>query len=296
MKRLRVPPYVGGARPRLPRPVAVKVSDLRCHGSGLSLASMTPQSGVPPTRSWHSLMLVVSVVCVLTVGGCACSAAPSGPAGRSSVLGHRGSGPGVGENTLRSVRAAVDAGADGVEVDVRMTADRRLVLWHDRLLPDGRQVERVSYASLPPGVEDAAPVFAFLRSRGKSLFLHVGGGGLDSPVRPVAAAVGAACGIRGLMVGWSKSAEFRGAVDRACPGTPVGWLPSAHAAAPSSAVVRSRPGGTEMVLVWHTWSVAEVRRVAAAALDAGLVPVWCCKTLPAEVEIPVLILDDLGSL
>ncbi len=53
------------------------------------------------------------------------------------VLGHRGSlrpGP---ENTISAVRAAISAGADGVEVDVRRTRDGQLVCVHDPALMEG---------------------------------------------------------------------------------------------------------------------------------------------------------------
>jgi len=52
------------------------------------------------------------------------------------VFGHRGS-PGVprfGENTLSSFRKAFQAGADGVELDVRRCGDRTLVALHDATL------------------------------------------------------------------------------------------------------------------------------------------------------------------
>jgi glycerophosphoryl diester phosphodiesterase len=50
------------------------------------------------------------------------------------VIGHRGTptSPFHPENTLTAVRAALEAGADGVEVDVRSTSDGVLVLSHDR--------------------------------------------------------------------------------------------------------------------------------------------------------------------
>jgi glycerophosphoryl diester phosphodiesterase len=49
------------------------------------------------------------------------------------IIGHRGT-PSCGhhtENTLQSVRAALDGGADGVEIDVQATRDGVLVLAHD---------------------------------------------------------------------------------------------------------------------------------------------------------------------
>jgi glycerophosphoryl diester phosphodiesterase len=50
------------------------------------------------------------------------------------VLGHRGSRRPGPENTPEAVRAALDAGADGVEVDVRRTRDGQLVCIHDPVL------------------------------------------------------------------------------------------------------------------------------------------------------------------
>jgi glycerophosphoryl diester phosphodiesterase len=59
-----------------------------------------------------------------------------------TLIGHRGLGRGTvdghPENTVASMLAALDAGADGLEVDVARTADGALVVSHDPSLPDGR--------------------------------------------------------------------------------------------------------------------------------------------------------------
>ena len=47
------------------------------------------------------------------------------------VIGHRGAAGLALENTLESIKAAIDAGVDAVEFDVRVTADNHLVLCHD---------------------------------------------------------------------------------------------------------------------------------------------------------------------
>lgn len=61
--------------------------------------------------------------------------------GRPVVIGHRGLGSGEVhghlENTLGSFLAAVEAGVDWVEVDVRRTADDTLVIAHDPAYADG---------------------------------------------------------------------------------------------------------------------------------------------------------------
>ncbi len=53
-----------------------------------------------------------------------------------NVYGHRGSPATLPENSVAGVAAAFDAGAYGVEVDVRRTADGLLVLSHDPLPED----------------------------------------------------------------------------------------------------------------------------------------------------------------
>ena len=55
----------------------------------------------------------------------------SDEAGPPLVLGHRGAAARVAENTLASFQAALEAGADGIETDVRLTADGVAVLVHD---------------------------------------------------------------------------------------------------------------------------------------------------------------------
>lgn len=50
------------------------------------------------------------------------------------VIGHRGAAGLALENTLGSIRAAVKAGVDAIEIDIRVTKDGELVLSHDRHL------------------------------------------------------------------------------------------------------------------------------------------------------------------
>lgn len=69
-----------------------------------------------------------------------------------SVLAHRGASAVCRENTLAAFRAARDLGADGVELDVRRSADGVLVVHHDAALPDGRPLASVAAAGLPAWV------------------------------------------------------------------------------------------------------------------------------------------------
>ncbi len=94
------------------------------------------------------------------------------------VLGHRGwPTPTSPENTLAAVTAALDGGCDGVEVDVRLTADGIAVCCHDddlaRVGADVRSVRRTTGAALAaaplPGghrVPRLDEVAAVVRGRG----------------------------------------------------------------------------------------------------------------------------------
>jgi glycerophosphoryl diester phosphodiesterase len=50
------------------------------------------------------------------------------------IVAHRGSSGTAPENTLASIRQAIDAGALMVEVDVQITSDHKAVLMHDQVL------------------------------------------------------------------------------------------------------------------------------------------------------------------
>ena len=52
------------------------------------------------------------------------------------------------ENTLPSFQLAMDAGADGLELDVHATSDGVVVVHHDAELPDGRAISSFTLAEL----------------------------------------------------------------------------------------------------------------------------------------------------
>ncbi|MBO1330644.1 glycerophosphodiester phosphodiesterase family protein [Streptomyces sp. VRA16 Mangrove soil] len=56
---------------------------------------------------------------------------PLTPGSRPLVFGHRGARTEEPENTLRSFRRAAELGADGIELDIRVSADGHLVVIHD---------------------------------------------------------------------------------------------------------------------------------------------------------------------
>lgn len=50
------------------------------------------------------------------------------------VVGHRGSSGTAPENTLASVRQGLESGADMIELDVQLTADHEIIVFHDAVL------------------------------------------------------------------------------------------------------------------------------------------------------------------
>lgn len=69
-----------------------------------------------------------------------------------AIIAHRGSSIAAPENTLAAVERAVGEGADYIEIDVRLSADGEVVLFHDRslrrLTGDSRNVQDLSLAEL----------------------------------------------------------------------------------------------------------------------------------------------------
>lgn len=74
------------------------------------------------------------------------------------VLAHRGSPGPWPENTLAAFEAALQAGADGVELDVRRSADGVAVVHHDPNLDEETPIHEIEAAALPgwvPTLEQA---------------------------------------------------------------------------------------------------------------------------------------------
>lgn len=82
---------------------------------------------------------------------------------RARVFGHGDDAPGNELNTVPSFHRARASGADGVELDVRRTADDALVVVHDAALRDGRRIAEIPSAALPPEVPTLGAVLDVCR-------------------------------------------------------------------------------------------------------------------------------------
>jgi glycerophosphoryl diester phosphodiesterase len=78
----------------------------------------------------------------------------------TAVFAHRGCTEGFIENTLDAFAEARRVGADGVELDVRLTADGALAVHHDAEIPGLGAIAEVGVADLPSHVPLLADVLA----------------------------------------------------------------------------------------------------------------------------------------
>jgi glycerophosphoryl diester phosphodiesterase len=104
---------------------------------------------------------------------------------------HRGMPRAARENTLPSFQLALDAGADGLELDVHATADGVVVIHHDERLARGAAIEQLTLGQLrqheaAPGVPipTLAELCDLVAGRA-TLFVEIKGAGIEAQVLEV---------------------------------------------------------------------------------------------------------------
>ena len=65
------------------------------------------------------------------------------------IIGHRGAPSLIHENTLESFQAALAHNVDGLEFDVQLTADNKLIIYHDFELTHNNQKLMINQLSYP---------------------------------------------------------------------------------------------------------------------------------------------------
>ena len=96
-------------------------------------------------------------------------------AGRPTrVIAHRGASRTFPENTLDAFRGAAELGAEWVELDVRRTSDRQLVVHHDATLPgDERPLASLTRAELPASVCSLTDALATCKQTSPALGINI---------------------------------------------------------------------------------------------------------------------------
>lgn len=76
------------------------------------------------------------------------------------LLAHRGYHADAPENTMDAFAAAIKLGVDGIETDVRLSADDKLVIIHDRISPKKRAVAELTHRELAGDIGQPVPLLA----------------------------------------------------------------------------------------------------------------------------------------
>ncbi|ASJ73396.1 glycerophosphodiester phosphodiesterase family protein [Granulosicoccus antarcticus] len=82
------------------------------------------------------------------------------PYSRPLSIAHRGASAYAPANSIQAFLFAAQLGADMWEVDLRLSADKQILAFHDDNLPDGRKIGELSYAEIQKAVPiDTPPLF-----------------------------------------------------------------------------------------------------------------------------------------
>lgn len=193
----------------------------------------------------------------------------------TQVIAHRGASRAEPENTLAAFSRAVELGADGIELDVRRTADDRLVVHHDPHLADGRTIRSVVRNEIPASVPDLVEALDACAGAFVNVEIKNDHGEPDfDPTDWVAHRLAVELEHRGAGVRWLISSfrlETLTRLRTLLPGVRTAWLTSAL---DDDIVARTAAGGHVAVHPWVEAVTAESVRTAHAA---GLaVNTWTC--------------------
>ncbi|MGE5192995.1 MAG: glycerophosphodiester phosphodiesterase [Deltaproteobacteria bacterium] len=92
------------------------------------------------------------------------------------ILSHRGfhlGAAGIHENTHAAFERAIQFDVDGIETDIRLSADAQPILFHDRLAPDERPVEILTRRELAEIVGYEIPTLAEILARFPDVFWNL---------------------------------------------------------------------------------------------------------------------------
>ena len=216
------------------------------------------------------------------------------------ILAHRGATAVARENTLAAFAGAAALGADGVELDVRATADGVVVVVHDPVIEGLGPVAELSASELPawlPTLDqalDACAALALVNVEVKADWAA------PRLAETVAAVLGGRKGGPGLLVS-SFDLSLLDAHRRAAPTIATGWLTLPGLAEPAlAAAVGTAAARGHRALHLHESTVTG-DLVAAARQAELLVVAWTVNNPERAVELAqlgvgVLITDDPAGL
>ena len=196
-------------------------------------------------------------------------------------IAHRGMPRLALENTIPSFELALDAGAEGIELDVHATKDGIIVVHHDPTIPSGlaiRDLDHEAFLAEAPYAPTLRDVCATVRGRAE-LFVEIKGAGIEHLVAEVLSHHDGACAIHSfdhaaiarlrtsgitvrLGVLYDSDEDGLALMDR-CGATDL-WPHFPLVTGDLVAAVHARRG---RVIPWTVNSPAEVSRLTAIGAD-----------------------------
>lgn len=198
------------------------------------------------------------------------------------VIAHRGASAEQPENTIAAFERAIALGADGIELDVRRTADDRLVVHHDPNLADGRPIRATRASDLPEQIPTLSQALDACAGAFVNIEIKNDPSEADhDPADWVAWQVAGHLARRGGGPRWLIS-SFRLAtvaqMRRVAPGVRTAWLTYAL----DDDVIAACTAGRHAAA--HPWVGALTREAVDAAHAAGVaVNTWTCDD-PARMR------------
>lgn len=212
---------------------------------------------------------------------------------RPLVLGHRGASAQARENTVEAFAAALEAGADGVELDVRATADGRLAVHHDATVAGVGLIAETTSDRLPAWVPDLGRALDACAGMGVNIEIKANPTEPDAATAPwLAEQVAELVTVRGLEAWVVVSSFAMATIDRVrevAPLVPTGWLTTGgfdqhravgqaadhghaalhpHCSAVTPEVVEAAHAAGLALSTWTVDDPAELRRLASWGVDA----------------------------
>lgn len=189
------------------------------------------------------------------------------------IIAHRGASADAPENTLAAFRLAIAQGADGLECDLRMSADGVIVISHDDSLPrTNNRPTRIAEATATELAAFDVPTLAdtLATVRGKLSLINLE---LKEPIPPdiLAAAIGA--DYAGIVLSSFDTAIIE--ETRAALSAVPFWLLTRHGT--NIAIAEARRLGCVGIHVWHR--SATPRFIAHAGRAGFPVYVWTLDDL-----------------
>ncbi len=210
---------------------------------------------------------------------------------RPRILGHRGASGHAWENSLAAFREALRLGADGVELDVHVTADGALVVHHDPEIPGvgpiaSARLQEVRKARLPNG--EAIPTLAEALDvlEGKEVWVEVKALPETADAALLTALGGsptpAGCAVH------SFDHRIVARLGKAFPGLRRGVLSASYPLDPAGPMAAAGASA-----LWQQWPLIDAELVAAVHRRGGEVIAWTVNDSGAARRLAALGVDAL---